>query len=467
MLKKIFFVLLFSMFIVTCRKTNDVLEDKKLPETCDFLDGKYNTVARMSREEQEEAFRKGGGNSPGRRDTDGDGVRDVNDNCPGTFNPDQADIDGDGKGDACDVVNDDPDKDGVLTAVDNCPNVFNPTQTDTDADGIGDVCDVVPPSDVDGDGVPDTNDNCLNTPNPDQKDVDGDGIGDVCDSFNNTDTDKDSIPDVNDNCPTTPNTDQKDSDSDGIGDVCDPTPILDADGDGVADNIDNCPLNPNSNQMDSDGDGKGDACDPVDPPAVIYSWVIYLDFDGHSVNTVYWNNGIPFYATPSGLSAVEINNIVAEVKKDYASFPITITTDSTIYLKANRFKRQRMVITEYNEWYGGTGGVAYIGGIDWGGGSYSFGEVPGFVFPKALSYNQKYTWEATSHEIGHTLGLYHQIQCSSTGTFLTEYNGGSGSFAPLMGNSYFREGIWWIGPNSLGCTTIQNDSLRIRQKVGF
>jgi len=192
MLKKIFFVLLFSMFIVTCRKTNDVLEDKKLPETCDFLDGKYNTVARMSREEQEEAFRKGGGNSPGRRDTD--------------------------------------------------------------ADGIGDVCDVVPPSDVDGDGVPDTNDNCLNTPNPDQKDVDGDGIGDVCDSFNNTDTDKDSIPDVNDNCPTTPNTDQKDSDSDGIGDVCDPTPILDADGDGVADNIDNCPLNPNSNQMDSDGD---------------------------------------------------------------------------------------------------------------------------------------------------------------------------------------------------------------------
>jgi hypothetical protein len=123
------------------------------------------------------------------------------------------------------------------------------------------------------------------------------------------------------------------------------------------------------------------------------------------------------------------------------------------------------VITQYNEWYGGMGGVAYINGIEWSGGGYSFGEVPAFVFPKALSYNQKYIWEATSHEIGHTLGLYHQVQCSSTGTFLNEYNGGSGSFAPIMGNSYFREGVWWIGPNSLGCTIIQNDSLVLRNKI--
>ena len=35
-------------------------------------------------------------------DTDGDGVPDEEDNCPDVFNPDQADLDGDGIGDACD-----------------------------------------------------------------------------------------------------------------------------------------------------------------------------------------------------------------------------------------------------------------------------------------------------------------------------------------------------------------------------
>lgn len=35
-------------------------------------------------------------------DADGDGVPDINDNCPTTPNPDQADSDGDGEGDACD-----------------------------------------------------------------------------------------------------------------------------------------------------------------------------------------------------------------------------------------------------------------------------------------------------------------------------------------------------------------------------
>jgi len=194
-------------------------------------------------------------------DDDDDGVDDVDDNCPATPNSDQADLDGDGIGDACDA---DGDGDGVEN--DNCPTIPNPDQTDTDGDGLGDACD----DDDDGDGVPDALDNCPGVANPDQADADGDGLGDECDS----DRDGDGVDDALDNCPTVANPGQEDQDGDGFGDACDP----DDDGDGVDDGLDNCPGVANADQADSDGDGRGDACDT-------YVLVIQqpIDRDGSSV----------------------------------------------------------------------------------------------------------------------------------------------------------------------------------------
>lgn len=70
-------------------------------------------------------------------DIDGDGVPDMRDNCVSVPNPDQADIDGNLRGDACD----DWDRDGAVNSRDNCPNVPNAGQQDTDGDGLGDACD--------------------------------------------------------------------------------------------------------------------------------------------------------------------------------------------------------------------------------------------------------------------------------------------------------------------------------------
>lgn len=154
----------------------------------------------------------GGGGSGGgvNNDTDGDGVANTADNCPGIANANQLDTDGDGTGDACDS---DDDQDTVADGADNCPLVSNPDQLDTDGDGAGNVCD----GDDDNDTFADGTDNCPLDSNPDQLDTDMDGAGDACD----TDDDDDGVDDGSDNCPLEANPDQADSDGDGIGDVCD------------------------------------------------------------------------------------------------------------------------------------------------------------------------------------------------------------------------------------------------------
>ncbi len=59
-------------------------------------------------------------------------------NCRTVANGDQADLDGDRQGDACDA---DDDGDDVNDDVDNAPRTSNANQQDLDKDGIGDVVD--------------------------------------------------------------------------------------------------------------------------------------------------------------------------------------------------------------------------------------------------------------------------------------------------------------------------------------
>ncbi len=125
-------------------------------------------------------------NAFGAPDSDGDGIRDSCDQCPG------------------DTIND-IDHDGYCGIQDNCPYTWQYNQDDADSDGLGDFCD-----------------NCWQVNNPSQADCDGDWIGDACDA-DYRDIDGDMVGDQCDNCPSVYNPNQADSDGDGIGDLCDCT----------------------------------------------------------------------------------------------------------------------------------------------------------------------------------------------------------------------------------------------------
>jgi len=131
-------------------------------------------------------FQYNWGGTPVRRvvDTDGDGVNDDADKCPGT--PVGTAVDSDG----CPLPQDD-DHDGVTNDIDKCPGT--PAGAKVDANG----CEL----DSDGDGVSDGRDQCPNTPagaKVDEKgcELDGDGDG---------------VVDSQDKCPDTPKGDRVDA----------------------------------------------------------------------------------------------------------------------------------------------------------------------------------------------------------------------------------------------------------------
>ena len=159
----------------------------------------------------------------------------------------------------------DTDGDGVIDDLDACPGFSD--YVDYDGDNITDLIIVDPVLcadfiDSDGDKVVDSLDLCIGS--DDSVDKDGDGIPDGCDEL--IDTDKDGISDDSDICPES--NDVIDVEGDGVADLqiidiryC--GFIFDSDSDGIPNLIDKC--EGFDDNIDLDSDGTPDQCDEEVP----------------------------------------------------------------------------------------------------------------------------------------------------------------------------------------------------------
>lgn len=193
---------------------------------------------------------------------------------------------------------------------------------------------------------------------------------------------------------------------------------------------------------------------------------IFLDFDGHTVKGSSWNNGNTLYCVPSGLNDQQITEVFNRVSEDYRPFNINITTDSTVFLAAPLAQRIRIIVTLTSGWFKNVGGVSFTGSFIWGD------DTPGFVFPDRLNYSPKIIAECCTHESGHTVGLSHQAKYNDNCALVATYNEGVGNgeigWAPVMGNSYYKNLSGWNnGPTPSGCTADQDNLSIITSRNGF
>ena len=203
---------------------------------------------------------------------------------------------------------------------------------------------------------------------------------------------------------------------------------------------------------------------------------IYLDFNGGTISGTAWNSsftgGADIIAAPFDLdgdpgtfSTTElqrIQNIWKRVAEDYAPFDVDVTTEEPAADALARSSNKddvfgnRVMITPTN-FYPNAGGVSYVGAFDDVGDYYKIS----WAFSNKLANSEKYIAEACSHENGHSVGLHHEGTTSGT-----TYYQGQGDWAPIMGNSYYKNVTQWARGEYTGANNTE-DQLLVMQNYGL
>ena len=199
---------------------------------------------------------------------------------------------------------------------------------------------------------------------------------------------------------------------------------------------------------------------------------IYLDFNGATVTGTAWNNtdstinvqAFDRDGDPSSFGDFElafIQEVWAQVAEDYAPFDVNVTTKDP---GADAYTRSSESDTTYGSHAvitndivstvcDGCAGVAYFGAmLSTNNASLS----PAWVFTHRM-YEGDDLWTGSlyaavtiSHEVGHNFGLSHDGKSS-------EYYGGQGIWAPIMGGGQTRPIFQWSNGDYASPTNTEDD----------
>lgn len=207
--------------------------------------------------------------------------------------------------------------------------------------------------------------------------------------------------------------------------------------------------------------------------------VIYLNFSGESVSNTVWNTSLnrtviralPFstdsdYSSFSDSEQTAIQRVWLRVAEDYSPFDVDVTTERPSLFDS---KTAEALITRSTDADGGAnpsssaGGVAYVSVF--GSASY-YRYRPAWIYHNNLGNNESYVAEATSHELGHNLGLSHDGLTDGT-----EYYGGHGSgdtsWGPIMGTGYGRNVSEWSKGEYYLANNTQDDLATIAARIPY
>jgi hypothetical protein len=168
---------------------------------------------------------------------------------------------------------------------------------------------------------------------------------------------------------------------------------------------------------------------------------LYLDFDGETVTDPAWNGGATIVAAAPNVSDADVTTVFKRVTEDWWPFNINITTDVTKYNSAPVKKRMRCIITPTDTAAPGAGGVAYLFSFNGAGGQFS-NTIPCWVFNGGIVGIA----EAISHELGHTMGLFHdgrEIPGTGHEEYFLGHGSGATSWCPIMGAGYYVNVVQW------------------------
>lgn len=201
---------------------------------------------------------------------------------------------------------------------------------------------------------------------------------------------------------------------------------------------------------------------------------IMLDFDGHYVKGK-WNPNYfaqDFAFPPFDLDGVAdkfgvveqiyIFEVWATVAEDFAPFDVNVTTVEPLEIAPVNLLRVNLSPEESRFFTDGKSGFN----------SFNDPWQPNLVFVKTRAeYESIKVGTTASHEIGHAIGLHHQIVANSDGVVIDDYHDGFADVGPTMGSSTgSTRKIWWSGDaaDSYGNVFHQDDLATLSRSIeGF